>query len=670
MKRRAWVYDYETIINAILVVFVDLKNPKDRITFRVDPWKNQFLELAHFLKTCIENKDSMYSYNGLRFDNQISQFIVENMITLGRGNPYREIYEFAQFTIRAGNMNSGVRFKYPHWKNPFRERDIMQINNYSNPAKRCSLKWLQFGMNWHNLQEMPIPHDIPITEDQIPQIESYCINDCLSLRKKVLLDKGEILLRDVLTTHFKENLLSASEPQIAKKIFGNRLAKALGISYSDLNKMSTYRKRIHLSEVILPYIQFKNENLQKTLNKFKNTVLDGENLKGSFSEKTHYKGIEISYALGGIHGAKRGIHVSDADYIIMSFDVTSFYPFLAIKNRWAPAHLPLETFIEVYEENFYERAKYPKSNPLNYVYKIILNAIYGLSNEKHGNFMKDPQYTMKVTCNGQLLLTMLMEQLVEAIPGSEPLMYNTDGGEIKIPRKHIQTFYDVCKKWEELTKLSLEYEKYSKLIIADVNTYLGIYEGVPVEKEKALADLAKCKAENLPKPLYKKTKDGTIYHYKVKAKGRYVVDRELHKNNSFRIIRMMLYNYFVHNTPISETLDNHKVILDFCGCVRVKSNDKLFYEVWNPETSKLERNTVQKTNRYYMSKSGGKLIKHTPKTKAKIEAFSGYERILNKYSSSLEFESCEIDRVYYLTRAKDELKKFILLDIEKQTLLF
>ncbi len=199
---------------------------------------------------------------------------------------------------------------------------------------------------------------------------------------------------------------------------------------------------------------------------------------------------------------------------------------------------------------------------------------------------------------------------------------------------------------------------------------MGIYEGVPVEKEKALADLAKCKAENLPKPLYKKTKDGTIYHYKVKAKGRYVVDRELHKNNSFRIIRMMLYNYFVHNTPISETLDNHKVILDFCGCVRVKSNDKLFYEVWNPETSKLERNTVQKTNRYYMSKSGGKLIKHTPKTKAKIEAFSGYERILNKYSSSLEFESCEIDRVYYLTRAKDELKKFILLDIEKQTLLF
>ena len=49
----------------------------------------------------------------------------------------------------------------------------------------------------------------------------------------------------------------------------------------------------------------------------------------------------------------------------MSSDVTSFYPMLAIKNGWSPAHLPSREFCELYQWFFDERKKIPKSNPMN-----------------------------------------------------------------------------------------------------------------------------------------------------------------------------------------------------------------------------------------------------------------------------------------------------------------
>ena len=81
--------------------------------------------------------------------------------------------------------------------------------------------------------------------------------------------------------------------------------------------------------------------------------------------------------------------------IIMSSDVVSFYPNLGIRNKWAPAHLPQETFCQLYEWFFEERKKIPKKDPKNYVYKIILNSTYGLSNDEN-SFLYDPEFTMRI----------------------------------------------------------------------------------------------------------------------------------------------------------------------------------------------------------------------------------------------------------------------------------
>jgi len=670
--RTSWVYDYETIVNCFIAVFRELKNPSNRKVFIINPWRNDYLQLYDFLINCVKEKDSLYSYNGLKFDNQLSRFIIDEKTFKtykdSKEGPYVELYHLAQQTITAGNFKSGIQLKYSSWDNPFVERDIMQINNYDNPNKRTSLKWLQYGMDWHNIEDMPIPHDKPIKESEVPKGVMYCDNDVLSLRKKVILDREEIILRQELTEFFNENLLSASEPQIAKKIFGLALSKAMNISEKDLKKLGTERDKIFLDEVILDYIKFNDPILQKTLRDFKKLTLDANNLNGTFKKDIRWKGLDITYGLGGIHGAKRGIHRSDKDFIIMSFDVVSFYPNLAIRNGWHPAHLPKDVFVNTYENQFHERRKYAKGTALNYVYKIVLNAAYGLSNEKHGSFLKDPLFTMKITCNGQLSLTMLMEELVQEIPCSRPLMLNTDGGEILMPRKYVDKFYAICKKWEELTKLELEYEKYNKLIIADVNTYLGVYDGVEISLEDAKAKIEKAKSSNTVMPLIRKTKTNKLLYYKVKDKGRYEIEKPLHKNKSFKIITLMVYNNLIHNIPIHQTLENNKNIMDFCGVIRAKGDAKLYYDCYDIDLNKMVLRPLQKTNRYFVSKSGCKIIKVTEKTTQKVEAFKGYETLLNVWDPKVPFEDYPIDKRYYLERATNELKKFVDLEIKNLNL--
>jgi hypothetical protein len=67
--------------------------------------------------------------------------------------------------------------------------------------------------------------------------------------------------------------------------------------------------------------------------------------------------------------------------------------------------------------------------------KLSLNSCYGKSNDKY-SFLYDPLYTMKTTINGQLMLTMLCESLVNSIPDLTMLQVNTDGITVKIHRNY------------------------------------------------------------------------------------------------------------------------------------------------------------------------------------------------------------------------------------------
>jgi hypothetical protein len=613
--------DYETLSNCFIGVFEGIKS-EDQEVFVVHESRNDIKELVEFLDRNIYYEEWHVSFNGLGFDSQITESIIRNKEWLIEQSPEKIakfIYGKAQDVIY--KQNNGEFLEYSPRDLSIRQLDVFKLNHWDNNAKRSSLKWIQYTMDWANIIDMPIRHTEHIVEEQIPEIIRYCINDVKSTKQIMNLSKSQIELRRTLTEEYGIDLYSASEPRISKELFLLFLSQKTGIKKWDLKQMRTHRARITVKNIILPYIEFKTATFQNLLKKFQEVVIYPGETKGGFKYSVQYKGVKTDYGLGGIHGARSTrVYESTEDMVILTSDVTSFYPNLAIRNKWAPAHLEQDDFCDLYEWFFEERKKIPKKDPKNYVYKIILNSTYGLSNDEN-SFLYDPEFTMRITINGQLSLTMLYEMICEEIPNAIPLMQNTDGLETMIPREYVDKYMDICKRWEDITQLQLEHDTYSKIILGDVNNYIAI------------------------------TEDG-----KSKCKGRFEYDNlALHKNKSFLIIPKAIHAYFVDGIKPEDFLAQNQNIFDYCGGVKIKG-DWSFYEHHIVNGEYIVK-PLQHTIRYFVSKSGSKIIKknNTDGREIQVEAGKWMQTILINYTER-EFSEYDINYDYYLENIYKEIR--------------
>lgn len=184
-------------------------------------------------------------------------------------------------------------------------------------------------------------------------------------------------------------------------------------------------------------------------------------------------GFRFDFGVGGIHGAKQGIHKSTESRKIRTEDVASYYPNMAIANRVYPLHLGT-TFCDVYKDLYVERKKYDKKSAANKALKLALNGTYGDSNNEYSP-LYDPAYTMTITIGGQLSLCMLMGALIDHV-GAEIIMCNTDGFEYIVDVEKIDKANSIVRRWEKVTGLEMEGDFYDSMFIRDVNSYVAIKE--------------------------------------------------------------------------------------------------------------------------------------------------------------------------------------------------
>jgi hypothetical protein len=637
-----YVMDYETMRSCFVAVFESYKTDETHV-FIISQFQNDLSKLISFLRNNAAKHEYHISYNGINFDSQITQFILLKADTLIKLKPLevvRLIYQEAQDAIRL--KNNGEFLKYSSKDLLIKQIDVYRLNHWDNKAKRSSLKWIQYSMDWEDIVDMPYDHTYEISSvSEQDEIVRYCINDVRSTKRIMELSADLIRLRKTLTDEYKIDLYSASETKISKELFLLFLSKKTGIKKYELKQMRTLRERIVVKDILLSYISFKRPEFQRLHKAFQSLIVNPEHTKGAFKHTVSYKGVNTDYALGGLHGARKaGIYEAKNGMIIITSDVVSFYPNLIIRNGWSPAHLPKKEFCDQYEWFFNERRKIPKKDPRNYVYKIILNATYGLSNEKD-SFLYDPELTMRVTINGQLSLTMLYEMLAEGIPGAIPLMQNTDGLEMMIPEEYKEKYFQICQEWERITNLELEHDEYQKMIIGDVNNYIAINKYKEVDEETYNKLLSN------PHNMLK-IEDGKYYHAPVKCKGRFEFQGlPLHKNKSHLIVRKALYHYFLNGIDPSEYLKANRNILDYCAGVKIKGNWEFIEHKINDGV--LKKSPLQKTLRYYISAGGSKVIKTNLSDGREIQLEAGrwYQTVFNKQERR-EWKEYDVDDRYYL----------------------
>lgn len=289
------------------------------------------------------------------------------------------------------------------------------------------------------------------------------------------------------------------------------------------------------------------------------------------SLNVNINGLEYVYGTGGIHAAvEKRVIESDEKRVIRSYDVSSFYPNLSIKNKFYPEHLD-ETFCDIYEYIYNLRKTYDKKSAENAMLKLALNGTYGKSNDQFSPFY-DPKFTMQITLNGQLLLSKAIEMVLE-VPTVEILMANTDGFEFIVDREYEHLTAQKCKQWEEMTKLTLEDVTYTKMVIRDVNNYTSL------------------------------TDTGSL-----KQKGQYEWKGLAHnKNQSALVVKIAAEKYLMEGVDPEEFVRNHKEKFDFMCRTKVPRSSKLvMVDAEGKETQ------VQNICRYYVSTEGQELVKVMP----------------------------------------------------------
>jgi hypothetical protein len=553
----------------------------ENIEFEISDRKNDIVELKSFLNSKVKG---LIGFNNINFDYPVlHNTILSNNVDWKAS----DIFEEVQLIIDAKYSS------IPDWKTKIPQLDLFKIWHYDNKNKSCSLKWLEFAMRMDNIEDLPYSPDTILTSEQMDEVKSYCRNDIKATEMFYKLSEKHISIRSFYKKKEGINLINASETKIAKDVFAKYLSKELGIEIKELRDLRTIRKKIEIKDVIFDYINFNDSININVLNFFKtsnwvdtSSMSKSEAKKYTIKKTVNYKNVVREYAEGGLHSfGKSGVYESDDNHIIVDVDFASFYPHLTFMNKLHPKHIPEEVFNKIYKGFYEERKHYPKSDPRNYVLKILLNALYGLSKDINSYFY-DPKWQLAVVINGQLILTLLTEKIFENISEGLIIFENTDGAAYRIKKSELHLLEKACKEVENIVNIGLEIQVCEKMILRDCNNYINI-----------------------------------ISDDNVKFKGAYEIDRDYHKNHSKRIVAIGAANYFINDIEPYITLKEHLRgndysfaknygIFDFCIGSKMKGANILNERIIHG--TDIKDIPLGKVNRYYVSRTGNQLIKILP----------------------------------------------------------
>lgn len=643
-------YDVEVTRNYFSVVFVDLRSylkvfsdcvdndgkaiplvdkltiaeikqrletiPKKRFVLYEDDDTDLF-SLLYWL----QQKADYFGYNNRKYDRLMLSALLMYYNQFDKPSKLITfLYETSQRVIRNSNNDTlwTDNFTSLILRNnvAFRDLDLFQIFRLDHYHK--SLKQTSINIKWYNLKEYTMPpigdldrhyyHErLPeakgmtdrelnihyrnvferfIPKEYLNEMADYNDNDVYIVAELIRMNQEEVLLRYRISEEYKVDVYSASRSTIADKVIVKLYSKFTGLHPKAFIDTKTIRRKIVVSEILSDKIAFSTPELNDILSDIRSLTLRGE--KGEFDREFTFMGTSYTIATGGLHSNEiPAVYVENSDSIIVDRDVASYYPNMIRSLKVCQKHLIPKAWFRIADTIVDERLEHKhlaKDKSLDVMerdkhataaacLKIVANAgIFGkMGSEK--SFLCDKKAMYQVTINGQLFLLMLIEKL--ELAGIHVISANTDGIVTIVPRKLEQTADDICHWWEKHLGLELEFTYYTKYVTEGVNSYLTVKRG----------GSSKFKGRMNPKMFLE----------------------DLSKGYNSPIIAKCVTEYFINGTPVMETLRNAKSILDFCRTQNV--NHKYRLEFTHVVDGKIRTDIVQRNTRFYISSTGGTLMK-------------------------------------------------------------
>ena len=674
-----------------------LDKVKNKIFYISDTDDNQLLELVSYINQMVAHYETKATDDGMivqvpirydlfGFNNQsYDDLMIKGfMMHFNRFDTTKELikylYELSKKIISLQNdkdafYNDKTIELLKNYRLPYQTIDLQKVyglnsagvNVNKDTGERIkfgkSLKQTSINLKWHELLDFTLP---PIDEEEanaywykkdnyrgmpIEQLNLLITNDfdryvlpkyiepmlyynkndvflcCEIVRQK----PDEVKLRYSITHAFGVNVLCSARANIADKLTVKFYSDMSGLHKDQFIKERTNRTKLSFKKIIFPHIKFKTKQLQDFLDDIKNVVIYHTN-KSAFERTIDFYGTKYTIATGGIHSQDPPrVCKSDDKYIYLHHDYTSYYPSIMISYNIAPKHLNKTVFVKMisFLKETRVKCKHTKDSE-GYIMegvpnkigaealKIVINSIYGkLGSELF--FLYDRFAQMQVTINGQLMTMTLIEEL--ELNGIHVISANTDGIVIKLPKDKFEVYKDITDRWNKFNKMGADYEEYKEIVSRDINNYFDIQTDNSIEFKGALD----------PKQYIK----------------------DLKKGYDMPIVAKAVFEYFVNNTPIMETLHNHTDILDFCKTQNVGKQFDVVYD--KVENGKLKTIVSQRHVRFYVSTKGIIITKRQKTTLQRSKLAGGKPVIILNSLDDKPIEERNINYKYYY----DECYKII-----------
>lgn len=557
------------------------------------------------LRECIFEDGIYVGFNSKHYD----QFIIKAAVC--DFSP-QEIKTLNDFLIGGGRGWEYAPLKEFYFRfNNVDIRDDVQLG--------LSLKAIEGHMGM-DIQETEVSFDLDrsLTEDELRQTVYYCTHDVDATHELMK------LRADYLKT--KKNLGKRAGIDEAKSLAATNAKLTAMMLRAERKEWNDGREYVYPENLDTAVIPKPILDFFETIHDM--SIPDDVLFKTSF--EIEIGGMPCKYAWGGVHGSLTGYYEeATEDRVIQNRDVSSLYPSLIEIYNYLSRNVPdPELFYAIKRDRI--QAKHNGDKQTAKDLKLPLNTVSGAQENRY-NDLYDPLPTRSLRISGQLFLTVLTMRLLNACKTIKLLNLNTDGLMYSIDKSELALVDEIAHTWEAETKFELEVDDVQKVWIKDVNNLLMIKTDGEV-----------------------KTVGGYL-NYGVSVKGAWAI------NNNMVIVKKALIEYFVHGTPVEDTINGSTNIFDFQLIAKAGAKYREAYHIVDGEQV-----PVQKVNRVYATadKRYGKLFKVKAETDAtaKIEMLPDHCIIDNDNHLSID----DVDRTFYIEMAKKRINDFMGIKPEKK----
>ena len=616
------VYDIEIFPNVFHCTCKDTETNK-LYFFEISNRKNQLTELVDFFFFKNIGDKMFCGYNNKHYDDVIINYLIDfyyKMDSLSYLKICNSLFNLSStiVTSEEGDTSKFKRWKYAKY---FYSMDLLTM--LFSSKLRVGLKEMQVTMHYKNVEEYSGDFSQFLPDSEIDNMIEYNINDVESTTELLNRLKDDVQLRLFIEKEYGIDALSMDSVKFGETLLLKKYCEETRLSEQYVKTLRSPMDYIPLKDVILPFISYKNPKLQDVLKDMKSQIVYSKERKG-YEKKFVLSNVRYSVGVGGIHSLHTPqIFVPNDNEYIGHSDVASMYPSFIIKYKWIPRHLGKE-FWQVYSQIYKERieAKHSGQKLKNLALKLTLNSVTGKM-QQETSWMYDPFSVFKIRINGQLILLMLVDRLLEL--NCKIVQVNTDGVMYIAQKTQREAVQEAVSEVEQLTQLTFESDDYEAFYQYAINDYFGVEKGFSQSHNPKL----------------------------IEKKGMFITDPRLGKGLAPAIIPKAVINYFLTKQPTSEYIKSSKNIEDFLMYQRV---DKKF-KVLHGDVP------IQRINRFYASTNDYSLFKVDPTGKVANMLTKSGVTILNKMNN-IPIEGRHLNYQYYISEANKIISEFVYQQLE------